>query len=742
MSRGLRRNRGAAGPPQAVRSSGNPPPRPVGGPPPADAFERALRIALFCALGLLLLTPFVIFQDTVAPVAVGKALWSRSLIGIVFALWAVLALARPDYRPPRSWILVLLAAGLGVSLLAAAAGASPQRSLWSTYTRMDGVVDRAHWVALAVVLASLLRHGREWRALLGANLAAGTALACLVIARAADVDVPFFARTPESSLAQLGGPLGNSAILSVYMLANLVLASGFATRAWSRPGARGLRSPHGAAWAGVAALHLAGLVLAASAGGFAGLGAAIAFAAAAFAILERGRRRAAALAVLAGLLLAGAGIGLRFFDPGRATVFEEGALLHLPGGTSLDWIGRKHVDYPSVQSRFATWEAGLKGFAERPFLGWGPANFEIVFGRHASGYAATSESHDHAHSTFVETAATTGTAGAALWLALWGLALFVPLRAARAMATHERAFAVFAAAAIAGQLVQLQFLFDTAVGMLLGTMLLAFAARLEAAAIPPFRRPRLPARLAGALARRWRPWMHRWETRATLAGAAVALAVAGLGVNAAILAAADAQYGILRAIPTLAIAEGIGAFTPLANAYRERIFRDIAYNWPRYRGEDPPRAAALLAWAEGEAREAIRTEPWNWRIAGSLARLYHTVAATDPAYEPAAQRHLERARGLAPNRDVFARPVSAPAGLAAEPLADGRLLLRWQSTPGVGFHLIMRRSPEQAAWHRVRYFYDDTRSTYTTVSCSGCRYRIKACRHPEYCSPWARWPAP
>ena len=333
-----------------------------------------------------------------------------------------------------------------------------------------------------------------------------------------------------------------------------------------------------------------------------------------------------------------------------------------------------------------------------------------MFGRHASGYAATSESHDHAHSTFVETAATAGAAGTALWLALWGLALCVPLRAARAMATHERAFPVFAAAAIAGHLVQLQFLFDTAAGMLLGTMLLAFAARREA--------------------------------RAALAGAAVALAAAGLGVNAAILDAADARYSIPRAIPTRAIAEGIGAFPSLANAYRERIFDDIAYNWPRYREQDPPRAAALLAWAGREAREAIRTEPWSWRLAGSLARLYHTVAATDPVHEPAAQRHLARARGLAPNRDVFARPVAAPAGLAAEPLAGGRLLLRWQPTPGVGFHLLMRRSPETPARQRVRYVYDGARSTYTAASCSGCRYRIKAFRHPQYCSPWARWPAP
>ena len=54
---------------------------------------------------------------------------------------------------------------------------SPQRSLWSNYERMQGVVDQAHWFAFAVVLASMLRTGRDWRVLLALNLGAGSAMA-------------------------------------------------------------------------------------------------------------------------------------------------------------------------------------------------------------------------------------------------------------------------------------------------------------------------------------------------------------------------------------------------------------------------------------------------------------------------------------------------------------------------------------------------------------------------------------
>lgn len=148
MSRRARRRKRRARNARAQAPPGPP------APPALDGPSRALRAALFIALGLLLLTPFVVYLGTVFPYVVPKALWSRALIEIAFALWALLALREPGYRPPRSWLLVLAAAGLAVAALSAAFGVSPEHSLWTGYERMQGVVDRVHWVALAFVLAA------------------------------------------------------------------------------------------------------------------------------------------------------------------------------------------------------------------------------------------------------------------------------------------------------------------------------------------------------------------------------------------------------------------------------------------------------------------------------------------------------------------------------------------------------------------------------------------------------------
>ena len=180
---------------------------------------------------------------------------------------------------------------------------------------MQGVVDQAHWVVLAVVLASVLHTPRGWRAVLQANLAAGAAMACIVIARALDIGVPYFGALPESSPTRFGGPFGNSSYLSIYMLVNLVLAAGFAARAWATvapPGDPGERRAGVFLWATVAALHLAGVVLSGSVGGFAGLMTATGCAALGFAWLCRGPGRLAAVALLVVLATVCTVLGTRF----------------------------------------------------------------------------------------------------------------------------------------------------------------------------------------------------------------------------------------------------------------------------------------------------------------------------------------------------------------------------------------------------------------------------------------------
>ena len=732
-----------------------------------------LRTGIYCALGLLLLTPFIYAPDTIEPLAVGKALWSRSLIAIMVALWAPLALARQDCRPPRSWLLALLLVGLGAALLSALAGESPQRSFWSDFDRMGGLVDRAHWVALTLVLASLLRKPGEWRTLIGTSVLAGTAVAAAVIVRAAGIELPLVGATAETFGSRYGGPLGNPVLLSAYLLPNLTLAAGFALRAWmhalgqagadgknptegkisGRGGGRKRRqeavprpsriSRFGGAllWTAAAVLLLAGLQLADSLGAFIGLSAAVSLAALALTVLARGRLRAVGAALCVLLVLTAATAGWRFAG-------ADSALAEIRVGPEL--TVRASLQWPSVQSRLASWGTGLRGFAERPLLGWGPENYVVPFGRYGRGLAATSESHDRAHNMPIEVAATTGLVGLTLWLAQWAVALAAFCGAAwvagRGTAVRAKggndgnggdsataALYIAAAAALAGQFIQLLSLFDSVGGTLVTALLFAWAARLESALLPEQWQPFTPRPLLRALAPR--------TAGIALAGTAVVLALASLATSRTILAAADARYLQQRSVLDNTTDMRIERFPALANTWRYRYFEEMWRRWEEVRAENPVAATSLLRRAERHAQAAKLSEPGNWRMAASLARVYQAVAETDPAYADEARVHLERSRTLAPSRDVFPVLLTSPASLSAERLPGGLLELRWQPGENAGYHALSRsRSPGN--WEFVHFSYDPARHSFVAAPCAGCRYRIKACRYQRVCTEPVEWPVP
>ena len=100
--------------------------------------ERGLVAGVRGLLALVLLPPLAMAPETVYPYTVGRALYARGLIAVAFARWAVLAVHRPAWRPPRSALLLLLGLWLAACVVAAVFGVSPRRSVWSYYERMQG----------------------------------------------------------------------------------------------------------------------------------------------------------------------------------------------------------------------------------------------------------------------------------------------------------------------------------------------------------------------------------------------------------------------------------------------------------------------------------------------------------------------------------------------------------------------------------------------------------------------------
>ena len=620
-------------------------------PAPGGRFpERGLVWAIHAGLALLLLTPLVASPAAFHSFSVGKALYARSAIAIVFVLWAALALACPHWRPRPGAILAVLGATLAAGLVSAWLGVSPVRSLWSTYTRMDGLVNAAHWFALVVVLAAVVRTTGEWVRLLNLHLAVGLGVAALAVARLHAPDIGVFAWGVEPRYPRISGPTGNPLYLGAYLQGVALLAAGLLARSWAAAGGRsGCPAPAlrlmRLFWAVTVAAALLGISATGSLGALCGLGAG-AFTGAALTAWLGGSRRERRLGRLAlcglgaAVLALALAIAIRAVSP-AGPVFGN---VLVERATSAERIGAP------LEKRLRSWRAGLQAVAERPLFGWGPENYFAAAGRYISKPDGRARVDDRAHNAALEAAAGGGLAGLAAYLALWGFTARILVRAARRAAGCDRMLIIFAGAALAGWFVQSQSAFHSPSSWLQYMLLLGFVARLEA--LRPERRRAGPARFGRPPGARL-----RGAARIALGVAAVTLAAGSLASNRAIHAGDAAIQRAEHAGPFPAeMARSIRAFEPLANVPRIIMFNNVAANWTVLAANDAAEAARLLRWMDREAAAALAAEPESWVLHHALARLYRAVAQTDAAYAARAQAHFDRSLALAPNLD----PLEAP----------------------------------------------------------------------------------
>ena len=634
--------------------------------------ENAAVYGIWTGIILILLTPFVVTPDTIFPFVVGKAVYSRSLIECVFGIWAILALFRPAYRPPRSWLLLLLAVSGGVSILAACFGVSPQRSFWSTYERMQGVVDLIHWFAFAIVLASVLRTERDWRVVLNLNLGASLIMAVLAICLYYSVAISLFDYRFEMEAQRFGvdehgrahATLGNALYLGTYMLINSVIATGFLIRSFvSKPfkpadslpleRSRQTRLPQHEGrvpftpqigrcfWGSTVLLNLWALSLTGSRGALLGLLTGIGFLAGVCLFWGRMRLIRFAAACLLGFLSCMVGsIAFFTFNPLASSIdiFSNPLLKRV---LTID-RGTRRDKGSSYSDRMETWRTGVHGFLEKPGLGWGPENFLVAFGRYASEYSSKINIPSHAHNKFIEDASTKGTLGLSIYLALWAYTFVIVVGVYRTIDTKDHLLPLFVGAALTGYFIQSQLSVPDTSSSLQHTVLLVFVVHLETRGKKP-----------SPYERRWTLVSYNWMS--AVGGLGILILVnLGMFTNQAIYSAASSTKKIYNPLNTPSqsadyIKQAITRFEPLAYVPRNALFENFPKLWTTLRTRDRAAAERLLTLVETEAAAALTIEPENWQIHSSLTSIYRVVAVDNAEYEYMARRYSEQARDLAPH---------------------------------------------------------------------------------------------
>ena len=447
----------------------------------ASNTETTLATAVRAVVVLVFVAPLIVTADplpsTFFPYIVGKALYIRSLVEIAFVLWLVLAFWYPSHRMPRSWIIPILAAYVLIVLLSSLTGVSPQRSLWSTYERMQGWIDLAHWFAFTVVMVSVFRSFRDWRALLQFNLAISFIMGLLGLAQMNDISVLGYL----SGGGRINITLGNATFVGAYMLVNILVALAFLAHSMvqrdegprpqvSRRVERSRRRTRAKStefnglgvawwrvfWVAVVLLDTLMLVQSGTRGAVIGLGMGLIAFALVYIVVGKLYRVRIVSAVLVGILVV---VVVAFAAVRNAEWFETVT-------ESNQLIGRLAnigLDDPSTRGRINSARIGFDGFLERPLLGWGPENYTIAYDQFLTAEVASisTESFDQAHNKIIEEIVTKGVLGLGSYMAVWLFMLWVVIRHIRRQDPALQLFTMLIGAAATGYFVQNLFLFDT-----------------------------------------------------------------------------------------------------------------------------------------------------------------------------------------------------------------------------------------------------------------------------------------
>lgn len=358
-----------------------------------------VRYITMAGIFILPVTVLIVAESLFFPFITGKNFFFRILVEIIFGLWLILVIYDKKYRPQKSWILYFLSAFLLVLILSTIFGANPYRSFWSNYERMEGLITFLHLFAYFLILVSVLNKEKLWKIFFHISLGISIIVSLYgLFQMAGKLEI-------HQGGVRLDATLGNASYLAIYMVFHIFIALWyfFKEKNWYK-------------WFYVPIIILETI------------------------ILYNTATRGTILGFIGGLFITFFIIGI-FSESKKAKISAAGVLaliLVLTGSfwmfKSSDFIKQSPVlsrfsgislEETTTQPRFVIWKMSWEGFKERPILGWGPENYNLVFNKYYEPILYKQEPwFDRAHNVFFDRLTTNGILGLLAYLGFFGTSLY------------------------------------------------------------------------------------------------------------------------------------------------------------------------------------------------------------------------------------------------------------------------------------------------------------------------------
>ncbi len=339
------------------------------------------KILNYSILAGLFLIPFLAFfvpSSMFFPFISGRGFAFRIIVEIIFGLYVILAFLDSEYRPKMSWLTKSILFFTAAILISDILGANPYKSLWSNYERMEGFVLIAHLVAYYFVASAVLTK-QKWNWLFNTTIFASLAMSFYGLFQLLGV------AAINQGGVRVDGTLGNATYLAIYLVFHIFLGIYMIVGSnikWQKWG-----------YGIVAVFELVILYYSATRGAILGLIGGLFLTGLLLAWKERENktlRRVAFGIIGIFILLVGGFIAMR-----NSSLVKQNPVL-----SRFSTLGIAEF---KTQGRYFVWPMAIKGFMERPILGWGQENFNFVFNKYYNpGLFEQEEWFDRTHDIFLD----------------------------------------------------------------------------------------------------------------------------------------------------------------------------------------------------------------------------------------------------------------------------------------------------------------------------------------------------
>ena len=336
---------------------------------------------------LSLFAPVIVWRASFFPFVTPKTIYFRVLVEIASVFYLVLAIYSPRYRPKINAVSVSVFLFFLVFILTSYLGINFERSFWSTFERMTGILTQFHLVIFLIILTSCFTTREDWERLLTISILVGIILCFHVVSKSA-------------ISSRGGGTIGNTSFMAAYLLFDIF----FALILFLEKKSSGWRIFTGASWAIFIPVLINSHARGATVSFFWGI-----FLLCLLYLLfsEKKKQRKLGIFIIIALIVL-----LIFLAVSQPPILKKGIERLLK----------------EMKPRFVVWEKAWKGFLERPIFGWGPENFNVVFLKFFNPCIFLSECggeiwFDRAHNIVLDTLVTMGVVGLVSYLLIFTFSL-------------------------------------------------------------------------------------------------------------------------------------------------------------------------------------------------------------------------------------------------------------------------------------------------------------------------------